>query len=245
MKSAKPSPETMKIACASLLGTDEIPLRETRYYHHQRDNPRMKSSSLFMLNETPYGLSVGCYDIDFAKRLMSALTVETPMLSHSNRRKICQTLEMEVEVSSVGYGRFFCADTLSFREALPPTGHQVERLSSNDLEDFPELKDKFIAYGIWIGNELACHAAIMEFSDSVFPISDIVNVATAPKHRQRGLAKAVVSVCTQDVLSRGRIATYSAEVENLASLRTCMAVGYHPYGESLEILGHVRKPAEG
>ena len=67
-----------------------------------------------------------------------------------------------------------------------------------------------------------------------------MSVSTVANSRRRGLAKAVVSACTQDILSRGRIASYDADVKNVASLRTCMAVGYSPYGESLQILGHLR-----
>ena len=73
MKSAQPSPASLRIACASLLNTDEIPLMEVRYYPHQKDNPRMQSSELFVLNETPYGVSVGCYDVEIAKRLIKAI----------------------------------------------------------------------------------------------------------------------------------------------------------------------------
>jgi predicted GNAT family acetyltransferase len=104
--------------------------------------------------------------------------------------------------------------------------------------DVPVSKD-YLTYGIIIDDEVASRASIVEFTDTTYPISDIVSVYTVPRYRRRGFAKAVVSTCTTDILSRGRIPTYSAEVENLASLHTCMAVGYHPYGESLEILGHL------
>ena len=239
MKFSEPLSENVTIACAGLLGTDEIPLTKIRYYHHLREKPRMQLSSFFILNETPYGISVGCHDIDVAKRLMLAMSVDASMLSDSNRRKICQFLEENgVEIRFVGYGRFFCVDALSFREVLPLDDYRVELLSPNDLANAPVPKD-WPTYGIRVDGEIVSRASIVEYADDVHPISNIVSVYTLPNYRQRGFGKAVVSACTTDALSRGKIPTYSAEVENVASLRTCMAVGYHSYGESLEILGHI------
>ncbi len=239
MKFSEPLPENVKFACASLLGTDEIPLTEIQYYHHLRENPRMQSASLFILNETPYGTSMECYDIDVAKRLMSAMPTDSPILSDTNRQRFCQLLEEKIQIRSLSYGRFFCADTCSFREALPPKGYRVKQLSPNELVDVPVPKDR-LTYGILVDGEIVSRGSMAEFVDDVYPISRIVSVHTIPSYRQRGFGKAIVSACTSDALSRGKIPIYSAEVENVASLRTCMAVGYYPYGESLEIFGHIR-----
>lgn len=237
MKFSESLPENVKIACASLLGMDEIPLTEIQYYHHLRENPRMQSASLFILNETPYGTSVGCYDIDVAKRLMSAMPIDSPILSETNRRRFCQLLEEKIQIRSLSYGRFFCTDIRSFRKVLPPEGYQVKRLSPNELVGV--LVPKYKTYGILVDGEIVSRGSMAEFVDDVYPISRIVSVYTIPSYRQRGLGKATVSACTLDALSREKIPIYSAEVENVASLRTCMAVGYYPYGESLEIFGQI------
>ena len=66
MRTSELSAETKRIVCADMLGVIDIPLTEVRYYHHARENPAMKCTSLFILNETHYGISVGCYDIGLA-----------------------------------------------------------------------------------------------------------------------------------------------------------------------------------
>jgi len=269
MRTPKPSTGTKKIACADMLGVTELPLKEVRYYHYERENSKMKCKNLFTLYETPYGISVGCYDVDLARNIMSQISTDPPILSELNRQRFRLLLEKAIRVDFFYYVRFLCADKLSFRKARPPEGYCVKRLSPDELADVP-VPDDWLTYGIIINGEVVSRASILEFTDLPYPIrhfqennpsscgldlaiqtervddfifcntlSDIGNVYTVPEYRRRGFAKVVVSACTADVLARGRILTYNAEVENVASLRTCMSLGYHPYGESLEVLGHI------
>jgi predicted GNAT family acetyltransferase len=60
----------------------------------------------------------------------------------------------------------------------------------------------------------------------------IADVAVAEGCRRTGLGKGLVTACTQYVLAGGGRPTYQAFVDNVASRRTCKALGYVPVGST-------------
>jgi ribosomal protein S18 acetylase RimI-like enzyme len=55
---------------------------------------------------------------------------------------------------------------------------------------------------------------------------EVMSVWTAPRHRGRGFATAVVAATAADIIARGKIATYVAAVTNHASQRVAAKVGF-------------------
>jgi hypothetical protein len=132
-----------------MLGVSNIPLTEVHYYHHERENPGMKCMSLFVLSETSYGVSVGCYDTSIAQSIMQQISATPKILSDTNRQKLCLLLQKTIRIAHVSYSRYFCTDTISFREVPPPEGYSIKQLSSGELANIPVNKD-WITYGIII-----------------------------------------------------------------------------------------------
>lgn len=61
---------------------------------------------------------------------------------------------------------------------------------------------------------------------------EVVGVWTNPRFRGRGLARRLVAVVAADILGRNPFATYSTTIENVASQRVALAVGFKPNYEA-------------
>ena len=88
-----------------------------------------------------------------------------------------------------------------------------------------ELEQGYRPFGILTDNRLIAHAIAANTTDWT---EEVMSVWTAPRRRGQGLATAVVTTATADILSRGKIAIYVAAVTNRASQRVAIKVGFQP-----------------
>jgi len=105
----------------------------------------------------------------------------------------------------------YTADEKSFR---PDFRHAVEKVVKEDRFPRFEIKD---------GEEVIATAGTNWRS----PCFAEVGVCTQEGFRGRGLAKAVVSACTAELLKEGIKPLYIVAEGNTASIRVCEALGYH------------------
>lgn len=93
-----------------------------------------------------------------------------------------------------------------------------------------DLAEGFRPLGIIEGQRLIARAmASFETRWS----EEVTSVWTAPRHRGRGLATAVVAAVATDILTRRPLATYAARSDNAASLRVAEKAGFRRSHESV------------
>ena len=109
------------------------------------------------------------------------------------------------------YNLIYTADEKSFR---PDFRHSVEKVVKEDCFPRFEIKD---------GEEVIATASTNWRS----PYFAEVGVCTQEGFRRRGLARAVVSACTAELLKEGIKPLYIVVEGNAASIRVCEALGYH------------------
>ena len=116
------------------------------------------------------------------------------------------------------YNLIYTVDQGSFR---PGSRHLVEKvvpvLSSPEVNE-----DRFPRFGIRDGEKVIAAAGTNWCS----PHFAEVGVWTQEGYRGRGLAKAVVSACTSELLEEGIRPLYIVAESNAASIRVCEALGY-------------------
>jgi GNAT superfamily N-acetyltransferase len=116
------------------------------------------------------------------------------------------------------YNLIYTVDEASFR---PSFRHPVEKvvpvLSSAEVEE-----DCFPRFEIRDGKKVIATAGVNWCS----PYFAEVGVWTHEGYRGRGLAKAVVSACTSELLKEGIKPLYIVAEGNAASIRVCEALGY-------------------
>ena len=108
------------------------------------------------------------------------------------------------------YNLIYTVDEASFR---PDSGHLIEKVAREYRFPRFEIKD---------GEDVIATAATNWCS----PHFAEVGVCTQEGHQGRGLAKAVVSACTSELLKEGSKPLYIVAEGNAASIRVCEALGY-------------------
>lgn len=232
--------ETVLTACRHILRVHELPLAEPHHVLRNVENGWFQCRSLFFLGVTEYGISVGCFDVSLGEQVTELLERQRPNLSEENRNAISQRLRERMDVRHALHDYRACVDSASFREAHPPDGFHVERLTPEDIRD--SWAKEWRTYGIRMDGRIIADGSVLDHEDTPYPISEIRRVSTSDAYRNRGLARAVVSACVMDALSRGRIPIYRASVANAPSLRVADALGFRRYCESFEVLGDVTDP---
>ena len=88
-------------------------------------------------------------------------------------------------------------------------------------------------YGYFLEDELVSWANIVdgEGTDSV-----LVNVYTLREEREHGYGTAVVSACVEAVLSRGRTAWCTTDIDNFPMNAICQKLGFHKAAEDFEAI---------
>jgi GNAT superfamily N-acetyltransferase len=84
-------------------------------------------------------------------------------------------------------------------------------------------------FGVFRGRELISRSSIKTESDVAWEVA----VATAERHRRRGLGASVVSRATEFILDHGRLALYHCEDTNEASRRLAESLGYRVFAREL------------
>lgn len=99
----------------------------------------------------------------------------------------------------------------------PPLARYVEWAQSK-----PDL---YAVFGLTLGEEIACYA---QFSLQLDGVWEVIMIRTRAEHQGKGLAKAVLSAASREMLAgpRARTLVYSVDFENVPSRRTAEAVGY-------------------
>jgi RimJ/RimL family protein N-acetyltransferase len=93
-------------------------------------------------------------------------------------------------------------------------------------KDWAELRDQGYLYaGHFRDKRLCSVAGVWKWEEDVW---EVIGVATKDEYKRLGLAKAVVHFVAGYILDSGRIATYTPEKHNIASIRTALSVGFHP-----------------
>lgn len=111
-----------------------------------------------------------------------------------------------------------------------------ERIHTLDPSDFAphnhsllrrrDREDGRLRFEIVLGGKVVSHAGTNWES----PYFGELGVVTDEAYRRRGLGKAVVSACTESLLSKGIAPLYMADENNLPSRRLCEALGYRFHG---------------
>jgi RimJ/RimL family protein N-acetyltransferase len=108
------------------------------------------------------------------------------------------------------YNLIYTVDKASFR---PDSRHPVEKVAQKDCFPRFEIRD---------GEKVIAAAGTNWCS----PYFAEVGVWTQEDYRGRGLAKAVVSACTSELLEEGIRPLYIVAESNAASIRVCETLGY-------------------
>jgi RimJ/RimL family protein N-acetyltransferase len=109
------------------------------------------------------------------------------------------------------YNLIYTVDEVSFR---PSSRHLVEKVAQEE--------DRFPRFEIRDGEKVVAAAGANWCS----PYFAEVGVWTQEDYRGRGLAKAVVSACTSELLEEGIRPLYIVAESNAASIRVCETLGY-------------------
>jgi len=99
-----------------------------------------------------------------------------------------------------------------------------------------------IVYGIVVDGEVASYAFAHPGGPMEAQAPDL-GVVTAPAHRRRGYARAVVSAVVEHITGNGGEARYVCRPDNAASIATAKAVGFVPHDASLVIAAGPRAPS--
>ncbi len=70
--------------------------------------------------------------------------------------------------------------------------------------------------------------SIADGSAMTAQVAIVQQVYTVPQYRRRGLGRVVVGRLSEEILALGRVAVYSADYFNYASLALCRSLGYKP-----------------
>ena len=92
------------------------------------------------------------------------------------------------------------------------------------VEEFRELKSAGYSYcGIFLHNRLCSVAGVWKREPDVW---EVIAVGTRPEYRRRGMARSVVHFVAEHILQHVRVASYTANEKNMASIRTAQSVGF-------------------
>lgn len=131
------------------------------------------------------------------------------------------------------------------RECLitPPNPQPVRWITDDDIEalaepfqagqdrlwspeDWSELKEQgFVYAGHFRGSRICSIAGVWKWEPDIW---EVIGVATREEYKRMGLARAVVHFVADYILSTGRLASYTPESNNIASIRTALSVGFRP-----------------
>jgi RimJ/RimL family protein N-acetyltransferase len=164
---------------------------------------------------------------------LERLHADEPLLSPGNRILWEIRVAEVLLVEWIARGFHYEADRTSFcpvqaNHVRPLTQADMPRLvlahCSDSISGQPgRLLGFHRGYGAFVGEEIVAWANIISHDEER---STVGNVYTRARWRRQGHATAVVSACTADILARAQRATYSCDVDNLASQRVCERVGF-------------------
>ncbi|GAB6946547.1 GNAT family N-acetyltransferase [Vulcanisaeta sp. JCM 16161] len=129
----------------------------------------------------------------------------------------------------------------TFREFVIHGNAVIHKLSINDIGEFLRIKSiqgtriskaealtrlsspHWHYYGLSINNELVAIAGTYLKLPEIWVIGDVF---TAPNHRNRGFAKAVVSAVTRDAINAGATAMLHVDEDNTPAIKVYKRLGY-------------------
>jgi len=99
--------------------------------------------------------------------------------------------------------------------------------ASNNRDVFFQFFDdgKMSLYGSYKGDE------IVGYSATFYPGNTVTWVRVRPEFRGLGYGRSLLSICTNDLLKENEKVYYYACMDEMANLRTCLAVGFVPLRE--------------
>jgi len=170
----------------------------------------------------------------FLVTCQTAVELFTPLVVlHSRSADV--TLSLLREYLSPGQEYFFAVaeqDVPPLRRACRTWEQDHERIYTLDSAEFvphhhPSLRrsdraDGRLRFEIVLAGKVVSYAGTNWES----PYFGEIGVMTERAYRRRGLGKAVVSACTEALLSRGIAPLYMTSEDNLPSCRLCEALGY-------------------
>lgn len=118
-------------------------------------------------------------------------------------------------------------------------GHKVIRLREELVDQL--VKDKRIKEKLVWHKNASCRffsygdieddqvVSIAECHWATELAASVGNVYTLPEYRNKGHATSVVAAVTKEILNEGKIAVYTCEEDNIASLNVCGNLGYWFY----------------
>lgn len=92
------------------------------------------------------------------------------------------------------------------------------------LEEFCDLMSQGYSYcGIFIEERLNSIAGLWKRENDVW---EVIAVGTREEYRCQGMAKSVVYFIADHILQHVSVASYTANIKNIASIRTAQSVGF-------------------
>jgi RimJ/RimL family protein N-acetyltransferase len=215
-------------AITSLLDVADPEDALTAYYALYHSNEKATLHLIWEQDE-PVGFLAIC---------QSAVELFTPLVVLRSRSADA-TLELLRRYLSPGQEYFFAIgewDVPPLRMACRTWEEDHERINTLDPAHFvphhhPSLRRRDRAGGR-LRFEVVLQGRVVSYAGTNWesPYFGEIGVVTEKAHRRRGLGKAVVSACTEALLSQGIAPLYMTSDDNLPSRRLCQALGYRFHG---------------
>lgn len=120
---------------------------------------------------------------------------------------------------------------------FPDPGREGEPALSRLVEWAVGDPENQVVFGLVMAGEVVSYVQFGVLLDDLWEVGAI---RTREEHQRRGFAKAVLSRASSHILREGRTPFYQVHPDNVLSLRTAEAVGYHEVFRLFSCRGRVR-----
>jgi len=138
---------------------------------------------------------------------------------------------------TVKQNSIFCmVDQRRFRPVSICPVKKLDRKDRSALQRYPASNNRDVFFQFFDDGKMSLYGSYKEdeivgYSAVFYPGNTATWVHVRPEFRGLGYGCSLLSVCTNDLLSENEIVYYYACMDEMANLRTCLAVGFVPLRE--------------